>query len=125
MASDLIIRGPRPEDVPFVVQTYVRRAHRALYPSERAGLPWDRIAERFVARCLEDGACRIAAWRDSDIILGYALGHRDSADRAILHWLHVKELYRRRGIARRRFARFAPRLEPDIDIAGVIKDIAI
>lgn len=96
-----ILRPPTGADINLIVQTYVRGSDRALWPHER--LPtteWAPIAERFAAQCLASRHALVCAARDSDVVLGYALGHRDGADRAILHWVHVRGLYRKRGVAR-------------------------
>jgi GNAT superfamily N-acetyltransferase len=69
-----------------------------MWDAELEGRGWPALAERFVAASLEAGHCVVAGWPGSDVVGGYCLGQRD-ADRAVCHWVYVKGLYRRRGIA--------------------------
>ena len=99
------LRGPRPEDLPFITQTYVRGAERSLPSAQREHVDWPSMAERFVAECVTSGACVVAYGLmrhkpgDESAIVGYGLG-APRADRATaeVHWLHVKGLYRRHGV---------------------------
>jgi L-amino acid N-acyltransferase YncA len=92
------IRPAVDEDLPLVVQTYVREARRALRASE---LPptWDAVGERFVAECYLRGLVSVAcAVSDESQILGYCLADRRGSE-AVLHWLYVRGPFRGWGVA--------------------------
>ena len=101
MTAGLVFRPPRSTDLAFIAQTYARGARKALWAQELDGVDWSAVADRFVSACVLADHCVVAGWEASDVVLGYALGHREGADRAVLHWVHVKALYQHRGIATR------------------------
>lgn len=97
----LVLRPPQPDDLPLIAQTYARGARRCMRDEDLRSLSWPELADRFVAACVLDGCVLVAGWEASDVVMGYALGCREGADRAVLHWVHVKAPYQRRGIATR------------------------
>ena len=103
---ELVLRAPDPSELELLTQTYVREGRRSLWGGdEMQPRAWDRIAERFLAACVEDGHALVVGSRDGSVCAGYALGTRvrgsKGADRAIVHWVYVRGIYRGRGLARR------------------------
>ena len=94
----VIVRPPRPTELDFVVQTYVRGAGQALHPIERTLVDWPSLATRLVGALVEREGCLVAGSESGDTIAGYVLFQRDS-DTSTVHWVQTKSLYKGRGVA--------------------------
>lgn len=99
MTDILRFRNARASDLPFVYSTWLREARAA----DGSPLPddlWFDAHRALINRILSDPrVCLTVAHPadDPDMILGYIVAERGE----LLAWIHVKERFRRQGIARR------------------------
>lgn len=110
MKADVELRGPRPEDLPWIYSSWIRSwtgtdAFRRTCQSCGARTGPDRTwacqATHTLATALmkRDGTQVIVACnpKDMDQMLGYVVAE---PERRVLHWIYVKHPFRRLGIGR-------------------------
>ena len=94
-----IVRPGKPEDINFILATFLRglyygESYFSLIPKAIFMSNYKVVAIALLTRhqvrvaCLPD---------DQDVILGYSIV---SHDHKILHWVQVKQVFRKKGIAR-------------------------
>lgn len=110
----IAIRALRPGDLPLVLDSWVR--------TSRSSAPWapTRTHDCALGRHLEGLTSRAAVWvaanrEDEDRILGWLCGDPRGG---LLHWVWVREPWRRAGIASALVAQVALETEGPLTITG-------
>ncbi len=100
------IRDFKQEDKSFIMATFLRGLYYgdtwfSLMPKDLFMFYYKQIAEAILAKHIVKVAC---LKEDKDIILGYVIL---SSDSLAVHWIFVKSAFRKQGIGKKLFPKYA------------------
>jgi hypothetical protein len=96
----VILRGPLPSDMPFILSSWLRSYRRARAVSDVGPIYYagqEAVIRRLVSRSMVALACNP---EDPSTVLGYVVFERVRSG-GLVHYVYVKELVRRCGLAER------------------------
>lgn len=102
--SPVVLRGPLPSDFPFVLSSWLRSYRKARAVSQVSGLVYFQGQEERIRRIASRANVAVACNpEDPSTILGYVV-FEPAPSGGVVHYVYVKELVRRCGLASRLMA---------------------
>lgn len=105
----IVIRPPREEDYPYILKSWSVEFHKVQpynFIPNQFYFPW--MKKRIDALCATS-TILVACLDDSpDDIVGYIIASPYDNKNIILHWMQVKAIYRRLGVAKELLSHFEP-----------------
>lgn len=103
------LRAARPGDAPLILDSWLRSLHAA--PHDLPDDLFNPVYRTLILRVLAASEIRVATPPDDlDLILGYSVSWSGSETQPkVLHWVYVKETYRRAGLAAALTTHLGPR----------------